>query len=60
MQPGNLSILIPYEELVRLCDAAKEMDSLRADYKRIVDRLAALQGLYSELLDKVNELEQYV
>lgn len=56
----DLSVLISYKDLARLMDAARELDKLREDNKRIMDRLGALNNLYSELLHKVNELQRMI
>lgn len=60
MGVDDLSVLISYKDLARLMDAARELDKLREDNKRIMDRLGALNNLYSELLHKVNELQRMI
>lgn len=58
--PDRFSVLIPYKDLVKLVEAAQEMDETKKQMRRLDDRLTALQGLYSELLEKVAELNRLI
>ena len=57
---GDFPVLIPYQDLVRLVEVAKNIDQFSDRLSRMDDQLSALKGLYSELLEKVRELDKLV
>ena len=50
-------VVLPYKEYERLIKAAQALPALQLDNKRIHDQMAALRLLYSELLEKVSDLD---
>lgn len=58
--PDRYSILIPYKDFVKLVEAAERMTQTEKQMKRLEEQLGALRGLYSELLEKVTELNRYI
>lgn len=55
MPPLITISLREYERLIKACEA---LPALMVDNKRLHDQLSALRLLYSELLEKVGELER--
>lgn len=55
---GDFPVLIPYQDLVRLVEVAKNIDQFTERLSRTDDQLSALKGLYSELLEKVREMDK--
>ena len=58
MDPSDIKVLISYELLQDLLKAIEQIPSLYEDLKRCQDRITALQGLYSEVLNKVDLLSK--
>lgn len=54
---GNLSVVIPYRDLERLLKLARNMDGFEDSLSRMDRKMTGLHGLYSELLEKVREIE---
>lgn len=50
-------ITIPLSDFMELSSLPSRMKALEADNKSLRDQLAALLGLYSQLLEKVTELK---
>ena len=58
--PGDFSILIPYKDFVKMVQVVNNYDAIAKEMDGLRDQLGALRGLYSELLQKVGELERYI
>ena len=58
--PENYSVLIPYRDLVKIADMAKNYELILAQNKRIEEQYAAMRGMFSEVLDIVRETREYV
>lgn len=54
----NYSVLIPYKDLEKLVNIAQNVDTILARVKKIDERYAALQNLYSETLLKLDEINR--
>lgn len=54
--PQTLSVLIPYKDLEKLMSFAKDYEAMTADYANLKQRVAALHGLYSEVLETVTRI----
>lgn len=55
-----MQILLSLDEYKRLMDAIKRLPDLEKQVKRLAEQNNALQGLYSELLEKVSELNRLI
>lgn len=56
----EISVIIPYRELEKMLNATNQIDEIEKRYKRIEERLAAMQNLYLEILEKVVEIDRYL
>ena len=56
----NYSVLIPYADLVKLVDVAKKVESIELQYARLQDQYAAIRGMFSECLEKIAEIRDFV
>ena len=56
----NYSVLIPYRDLVKIAEMAKEVEVIKAQYDRLQDQYAAIRGMFSECLDKIQEIREFV
>lgn len=56
----NFSVIIPYRELEKLLQSANKIEHIESLIDRIDERNSALQLMYSELLEKVAEIDRYL
>lgn len=56
----DFPVLIPYKDLVKLVEVAKNLEQFEMRLSRTDEKLGALNGLYSELLQKVRELDNLI
>lgn len=56
----NYSVLIPYRDLVKIAEMAKEVELIKAQYDRLQDQYTAIRGMFSECLDKIQEIREFV
>lgn len=56
----NYSVLIPYSDLVKLVDVAKKVESIELQYSRLQEQYAAIRGMFSECLQVVKEIREFV
>ena len=56
----NFSVIIPYRELENLLQSANKIEHIEALMKRIDERNSAMQLMYSELLEKIAEINRYL
>ena len=56
----NFSVLIPYRELEKLLQSATKLEQMELSIKRTEERCARMQYMYSELLEKVAEINRYL
>ena len=45
--PENYSVLIPYEDLVKMVDMAKKVEHIEEQYARLQDQYVAIRGMFS-------------
>lgn len=53
---GNFPVLVPYKELEKLLEVAKNQEEILARYRQLEKRCAKMQLMYSEMLEKYAEL----
>ena len=56
----NYSVLIPYKDLVKLVEIAKYVEVMEQRYKRMEEQYAAMRGMFSECLDMIREIREFV
>lgn len=54
------SVLIPYSDLVKLVDVANKVESIEQQYARLQEQYAAIRGMFSECLQKIAEIRDFV
>lgn len=57
---ADFSVVLPYRELERLLKCSALVADLKADNVRLHEQLDALFGLYSALLQKVNDMDRMI
>lgn len=58
--PQNLSVVIPYKDLETLMDYAKNYQRIEKDFDYLQKRVTALQRLYSEVLEQLNKVYDWL
>lgn len=56
----NYSVLIPYRDLVKIAEMAQKVELIEAQYIRLQDQYTAIRGMFSECLDKIAEIRDFV
>ena len=56
----NLSVIIPYRELEKMLESSNKIAHIEALAKRMDERVSAMQLLYSEMLEKIREINRYL
>ncbi len=56
----DFSVIIPYRELEKMLVSANKIAYIEALVQRMEERNSALQLMYSELLQKVAEINRYL
>ena len=58
--PENYSVLIPYQDLVKMVDMAKKVELIEEQYARFQDQYTSIRGMFSECLEKIKEIREFV
>lgn len=56
----NYSVLIPYKDLVKMVEVAKKVESIEEQYSRLQEQYVAIRGMFSECLEKINDIREFV
>lgn len=60
VDPSNFSVIIPYSDLEKFVNLARDMDVMKAQYARLQEQYTAIQGMFSEVLQVVRETREFV
>lgn len=58
--PDKLQVIIPYSDLEKMVKMSVKMEEMERQYKRIEEQYAAIRGMFSECLDKIREIQEFV
>lgn len=56
----NYSVLIPYRDLVKITEMAQKVEVIEAQYNRLQEQYTAIRGMFSECLETVREIRNFV
>lgn len=56
----HYSVLIPYRDLEKMVEVANKVELIEQQYARLQDQYAAIRGMFSECLDKIAEIREFV
>ena len=56
----HYSIIIPYSDFLKIADMAKNYEAILASINRTEEQYAAMRGMFSECLDTVREIRDFV
>ena len=54
------SVLIPYSDLEKMVNMAIKVEQIEEQYARLQEQYAAIRGMFSECLDKIKEIREFV
>lgn len=57
---SDYSVLIPYKDLEKIVSMSHEFVQMKAQYARLEDQYTAIRGMFSECLEKIAEIRDYV
>ena len=55
-QPESYSVLIPYRDLEKLVNIADQYEKDRKEMETLKKRMSSLQGIYLEVLERLDEI----
>lgn len=56
----NYSVIIPYKDLEMMVEMSKELEEIKKQYARLQDQYAAIRLMFSECLQKIKEIYDFV
>ena len=56
----NFSVIIPYRELEKMLESSNKIEHIERLATRVEERCSAMQNMYTELLEKVAEINRYL
>ncbi len=60
MSPDKLSVLVPYEDLVELLSLSNKFAQIEKEHKKLQQQYLSIMSIYSEILEKLEEIYQYL
>lgn len=60
VDPSKISVIIPYSDLEKFVNLARDMDVMKSQYARLQEQYTAIQGMFSEVLQVVRETREFV
>lgn len=58
--PEKYQVLIPYSDLERMVEMAQKMEEMEKQMQRIEEQYTAIRGMFSECLDKIKDIYNFV
>lgn len=56
----NFSVIIPYRELEKMLESSNKIAHIESLVARMDERNATMQLLYSEMLEKIDEINRFL
>lgn len=60
VDPGRISVIIPYSDLEKLVEMVPKLEQMEAENKHMRDQYDAIYSMFSEALQVVREIREYV
>lgn len=60
VDPSRISVIIPYSDLEKLVEMVPKLEQMEAENKRMRDQYDAIYSMFSEALQVVREIREYV
>ncbi len=58
--PDNYSVIIPYSDLVKIVEMASKYEIIEARYARLEEQYTAIRGMFSECMDAIRDIRNFV
>lgn len=58
--PERIQVIIPYSDLEKMVKVVQEVDEIKLQYKQLQAQYAAIQLMFSECLEKIQDLTNFV
>lgn len=58
--PDRIQVIIPYSDLEKMANMAHEMEEMKKQYNRLCEMYSAIYGMFSECLEKIAEIRDFV
>lgn len=56
--PEKISVVVPYKDFVKLLDMANKYVEVEQRMKRQEEKMGAMMGIYTEILDTVRDIRE--
>ena len=56
----KIQVIIPYSTLEKMVYLSQEVDEMKSLFQRTEEQYAAIRGMFSECLQKIREIENFV
>lgn len=60
VDPNQIQVIIPYSSLEKVFKMAQELEEIKKQNNRIEEQYAAIRGMFSECLEKIREIQDFV
>ena len=58
--PERIQVIIPYSDLEKMVNMAQELEEMKRQFTRIEEQYAAVRGMFSECIQKIQEIRDFV
>lgn len=58
--PERLQVIIPYSDLEKMVKVVQEMEEMKRQYARMEEQYIAIRGMFSQCLEVVKEIREFV
>ena len=58
--PDRLQVIIPYSDFEKMIKVVQEVEEIKKQYAQLNDQYAAIKFMFSECLDSIREIKNFV
>lgn len=58
--PERLQVIIPYSDFEKMVKVVQEMEEMKRQYARMEEQYIAIRGMFSQCLEVVKEIREFV
>lgn len=58
--PEKLQVIIPYSDFEKMVKVVQEMEEMKRQYARMEEQYIAIRGMFSQCLEVVKEIREFV
>lgn len=58
--PERIQVIIPYSDLEKMVKVVQEMEEMKRQYARMEEQYIAIRGMFSQCLEVVKEIREFV